>query len=134
LKIQLDYLAGQTNTAGDPTIAIVAQIQKIVRELDKIVNVSETSFNQLQTHQSKSEGPAGSAKPQHDLSANEYIVMRNIIEGKSIKQIAHEMCISPSTVSTYRSRLLGKLKIASDADLIRYGMQHHIDHPIPPRQ
>jgi DNA-binding NarL/FixJ family response regulator len=46
--------------------------------------------------------------------------------GKPIKQIARELFLSPSTVSTYRARILRKLQMANNAQLVQYAMKHHL--------
>lgn len=53
------------------------------------------------------------------LSPRESDVLNKIVEGKRIKQIAEEMCCSPKTVSTYRRRILDKMNMTSNAELIR---------------
>lgn len=54
------------------------------------------------------------------LSAQEYRVMIHLAEGHRIAAIAVAMHLSPKTVSTYRSRILEKLGLASNAELARY--------------
>jgi two-component system invasion response regulator UvrY len=59
--------------------------------------------------------------PAHgELSERELQVLRLLGEGQGIKQIAHRMSLSPSTVATYRSRILLKLKLKTTAELIHY--------------
>lgn len=58
------------------------------------------------------------------LSDREYQVLRLIAAGKSQSDIAIELSISPSTVNTYRTRVLEKLKIETNAELIRYAIKH----------
>jgi len=41
-----------------------------------------------------------------------------------VKDVASELHLSPKTVSTYRTRLLEKLGVRSNADLVRYASQH----------
>lgn len=65
-------------------------------------------------------------QPHELLSPNELKVVRLIIKGKPIKEIATEMSVSQSTASTYKARAMQKLDVKSDADLIRYGLQHEI--------
>lgn len=60
------------------------------------------------------------------LSDREYEVMVSIASGKKIKQIATEMVLSIKTVSTYHSRILQKLKLDNDAQLIRYAIEQGI--------
>jgi two-component system invasion response regulator UvrY len=66
-----------------------------------------------------------SGKPLHDkLSNRELEVLCAIARGKSLTEIANELFLSVKTVSTYRTRILEKLRLQSNADLIRYAIQH----------
>jgi two-component system, NarL family, invasion response regulator UvrY len=56
------------------------------------------------------------------LSGRETEVLELFTEGKTISQIADELSLSPKTISTYRGRLLSKLKLKTTADLIRFGI------------
>jgi DNA-binding NarL/FixJ family response regulator len=60
------------------------------------------------------------------LSDREYEVMVSLASGKRVKQIADEMSLSIKTVSTYHSRVLAKLKLDNDAQLIRYAIERGI--------
>jgi two-component system, NarL family, invasion response regulator UvrY len=63
------------------------------------------------------------SKPIHDLlSAREMEVLVLFSEGKTVAQVALELSLSPKTISTYRQRLLEKLKLHTTADLIRYSI------------
>jgi two-component system, NarL family, invasion response regulator UvrY len=62
--------------------------------------------------------------PHEKLSPREFQVMRMIASGKSIKQIAGELLINARTASTYRSRVLAKMRLKTNADLIRYAMRN----------
>jgi two-component system, NarL family, invasion response regulator UvrY len=64
-------------------------------------------------------------KPLHELlSARELEVMCLIATGISISDIAKQLCLSPTTVSTYRSRVLKKMKISNDVGLVRYALEN----------
>jgi two-component system invasion response regulator UvrY len=68
---------------------------------------------------------SGSEKPPHEsLSDREYRVMWMIASGKSIRQIAEELFLSPNTISTYRIRILRKLKLEHNADVVRYAIKY----------
>jgi two-component system, NarL family, invasion response regulator UvrY len=56
------------------------------------------------------------------LSDREFDVLRQIAIGKSISDIATMMSLSPTTISTYRSRILSKLGMKTNADLILYAL------------
>lgn len=56
------------------------------------------------------------------LSSRETEVLLLLASGKTISKIANELFLSPKTISTYRERLLEKLKLKTTADLIRYSI------------
>lgn len=60
------------------------------------------------------------------LSDREYEVMLSLASGKRIKQIADSMSLSIKTVSTYHTRVLTKLKLENDAQLIRFAIERGI--------
>jgi len=69
----------------------------------------------------------GGEKPPHELlSDREYRVMWLIASGRQINQIAEEMALSPSTISTYRARILRKLALSNNAALVRYAVEYRL--------
>jgi DNA-binding NarL/FixJ family response regulator len=58
------------------------------------------------------------------LSDREYEVFRMIITGKSLTEIAELLNLSVKTISTHKTRILEKMKLASTADLVRYAGDH----------
>ena len=70
---------------------------------------------------------ADSEKPLHDvLSDREYQVLRMIAEGKTVKHIAEELSLSIKTVSTYRTRIMEKMKMKTNAELMHYAIRHQL--------
>lgn len=65
------------------------------------------------------------AKLRDMLSLREQQVSRLITAGKTRAEIATQLSVSPKTVSTFRSRLLRKLRLKNDAQLVQYW--HHRD-------
>ena len=66
-------------------------------------------------------------KPPHEnLSDREFQILCMVAEGKTLKGIANKLCISEKTVSTYRSRILEKMKMSTNEDLTRYALEHHL--------
>jgi two-component system invasion response regulator UvrY len=63
-------------------------------------------------------------KPHELLSPNETKVMQMLCNGTAIKEIAGGLSLSPSTVSTYKSRILQKMNLKNQAELVRYCVQH----------
>lgn len=71
----------------------------------------------------------GADRPPHEgLSAREYQVLCLIGAGKSVKEIAAVMDLSVKTVSTYRTRILEKTTLKSNAEIIRYTVEHGLVH------
>lgn len=63
-------------------------------------------------------------KPLHaTLSDREYQTLCFIAAGKTLSEISSEMFLSPKTVSVYRARLLEKLKLTNNSELIRYAIK-----------
>jgi two-component system invasion response regulator UvrY len=58
------------------------------------------------------------------LSDREYEVMVMIASGKAVSQIADELSLSVKTISTYRSRILDKVHMKSNAELTRYAIKN----------
>lgn len=70
---------------------------------------------------------AETTKPLHDLlSDREFEVLKLMASGKTLAEIAIELSLSPTTISTYRSRILEKLQVKTNADLIRYALEHNL--------
>ena len=66
-------------------------------------------------------------KPVHEqLSHREFDVFKLIAGGKSVSDISDQLTLSISTVSTYRARILTKMRMKSNAELTRYALEHKL--------
>src|SRR5262249_43225302 len=66
-----------------------------------------------------------SQKPAQDLlSDREFQVLRLIASGQIVSEIAKELSLSVKTISTYRSRILEKMRPRNNAELMPYAMKH----------
>ena len=70
--------------------------------------------------------PGGSEKPHQNLSERELGILRLIGAGRSLKEIAAMLELSVKSVSTYRSRVLEKMSMSTNADLIRYVIENQL--------
>jgi len=71
--------------------------------------------------------PRSGQQPLHaQLSERELQVLCHIASGRTLSQIAELMGLSSKTVSTYRRRLLVKMRMKSNAELTRYAVDHHL--------
>jgi DNA-binding NarL/FixJ family response regulator len=64
--------------------------------------------------------------PHESLSDREFQVMQLLAAGKSVTQVANELGLSVKTVSTYRVRLMEKLRLRTNADIIRYALMNEL--------
>ena len=60
------------------------------------------------------------------LTDREFQVFRLLAAGKKLKEMADELCLSINTISTYRSRILQKMDMSSNADVIRYAIKNKL--------
>ena len=66
-------------------------------------------------------------KPLHEtLSDREYQVMLMIAAGKTVTEIADELCLSVKTISTYRRHILGKMYLKNNSEIDRYALQNNL--------
>jgi len=69
----------------------------------------------------------GSTRPPHEeLSNREFDVFKLLTSGRSVSEIAAQLSLSSTTVSTYRSRIMAKMNMRSIAELTRYAMEHKL--------
>jgi DNA-binding NarL/FixJ family response regulator len=65
--------------------------------------------------------------PPHTLlSDREYQVFELIVNGKSVSDIARQLALSVKTISTHKTRILHKMGVTSEAELVRYALEHKL--------
>jgi len=64
--------------------------------------------------------------PHESLSDREFEVLRRIASGRTVSQIADDLKLSVKTVSTYRTRLLDKMRMKTNAELTHYAIRTHL--------
>lgn len=64
--------------------------------------------------------------PHEKLSDREFDVFKLLATGKPVSDIADQLCLSVTTVSTYRARVLEKMNLKSNADLTRYALNNNL--------
>ena len=73
------------------------------------------------------EAVSGAEKPPHErLSNREFEVLRLLAGGLSLKEIAARLEVNPKTVSSFRARVLEKLHLRTNADLVRYALERRL--------
>ncbi|WP_374618248.1 response regulator [Pandoraea sp.] len=64
--------------------------------------------------------------PHRRLSNRELEVYRRLVRGEPLTNIALALCVSPKTVSTYKMRLMEKMQMPNEVQLVRYALRHHL--------
>lgn len=82
----------------------------------------QLAFDVSSTHQS----------PLHEtLSDREFEVLCMLVSGKTLTQIAADLCVSIKTISTHRARILDKMHMKSNVELVRYAIRHRLVPALP---
>lgn len=68
-----------------------------------------------------------SGQPPHELlSDREFDVSKQIASGKQVSEIAEALCLSINTISTYRTRILDKMNLRTNAELTKYMIENNL--------
>ncbi len=118
LKIDTEKVISVHSSEGE---VIAEKNQNIKSELKESIlhqekNPKEIYFNDSGTSERK--------LPHENLSFREIQVMKLIALGKARKEIANELYLSVSTINTYRARILEKMNMKNNAEIMRYAFQH----------
>jgi DNA-binding NarL/FixJ family response regulator len=63
-------------------------------------------------------------RPQDSLTDREYQILAMLVRGASLNEVAVKLSISNKTVSSHKARLMQKLALRTNAELVRYGLLH----------
>ena len=103
-------------------------------DLDEVVNAIRTvargrRYISPAVAELIADGAAGLEKPLHEtLSDRELQVFLRLAKGETVSAIAESMFLSIKTVSTYRTRVLEKLQLATNSDLTYYALKNGLIH------
>jgi len=64
--------------------------------------------------------------PGHELTPRQREVLQLLAEGRSMKEVASLLSLTPRTVAFHKYRIMEQLKIKSSAELVQYAVKHHI--------
>ena len=67
-----------------------------------------------------------SRKPAHELTPRQREVLQLLAEGRSMKEVASVLNLTPRTVAFHKYRMMDELKVKSTAELVQYAVKHHI--------
>jgi two-component system, NarL family, invasion response regulator UvrY len=76
-------------------------------------------------------GQANEKLPHQTLSDREYQILLLLASAQTVSEIAESLALSVKTVSTYRTRILEKMQLRNNAELMRYAVDHHLTQQVP---
>jgi DNA-binding NarL/FixJ family response regulator len=98
------------------------QMKELQIEKQKITSELERKNEELKILRAENER----AKIHEILSNREFEILILIAKGKSVKEIANQLSISPATVATHRARVLAKLVLKSNVELTKYAIRNNL--------
>lgn len=114
----------RTGAAGYLTKTAVPD--ELVKALSRVIAGGRYVSSDLGEQLAFQTDPAFNKSLHEDLSNRELEVLSLMSNGNSTTDIAAQLAVSVKTVSTYRSRILRKLNVNSNAAMIRYAIKHHL--------
>ena len=103
-----------------------AMPEEVVRAIKKVVSGGKYVTSRVAEKLVFDLGKDTEKPPHTTLSDREYEVMCMIASGKTVGNIGKELSLSVKTISTYRTRILEKMKLQTNAELTRYAISNHL--------
>lgn len=100
--------------------------EDLVKAVRKVVSGGKYVSSSLAEKLAYGLGNDSDEPPDKALSNREFQVMCMIAEGKTIKGISNELYLSEKTISTYRARILNKMDMKTNAELINYSIKNNL--------
>ncbi|GAB4094031.1 response regulator transcription factor [Flaviaesturariibacter terrae] len=100
--------------------------QELVRAVAKVLSGAKYITPMAAEKLLESLRDDGHTMPHEKLSDREFEVFRMICLGLGIATISEQLHLSSTTISTYRARILSKMDLSSNAELIRYALDHSL--------
>ncbi len=104
----------------------VSSLELVVEAIHQVAQGNKFISPHLAETIAINEMVCGGKQPHETLSSREFEVFRLIALGKSVQEISDTLSLSAATISTYRTRILKKMELNSNAQLIRYAYQYGI--------
>lgn len=99
-------------------------LEEIVEAIRKVARGGKFISPNLAEKLASDLGKNTEQQPHETLSTREFQIFFMIASGKSVKEISEELSLSAPTISTYRARMLEKMDLKSNAQIINYAFRH----------
>jgi two-component system invasion response regulator UvrY len=98
--------------------------EELVRAVSKILTGGRYVSRELAEKLAVDTQKDSTCAPHETLSDREYEVMSQIAAGKTVTEIAGRLSLSVKTISTYRARILEKLDVRNNAEIVQYALRN----------
>jgi len=100
---------------------------QLVAAIRKVASGGAYISAEVAEHLAHDAMPGAADRPLHaSLSDREYQVFVRLVSGESVSEIALALHLSAKTISTHKARLMEKLQVDNNADLVRYAVRHRL--------
>jgi len=120
------YAVRVFQSGGNGYLSKNAESNEVVRAVKKILNGEEYVSDSVAQYLAREAKSHSITMPHETLSNRECQVFRLLVAGNGLTEIAETLELNVTTVSTYRARLLEKLKLKTNADLVRYALKQDL--------
>jgi two-component system invasion response regulator UvrY len=103
-----------------------ARVDEIVRAINDVMANRRYITPEIAQQIALSQFNGEHSSPFDSLSERELQVLLMLMDGQTVSAISDKLCLSPKTISTYRSRLYSKLGVQNDIELARLALLHGI--------
>jgi DNA-binding NarL/FixJ family response regulator len=100
--------------------------EKLLLAIEKVAQGSAYINEEVAKHLAIEINDTQELEPHTLLSDREFQIFSMMVSGSLISEIADELSLSIKTVSTHKSRILQKMKMTSNSELIRYAIRHQL--------
>ncbi len=105
---------------------LLAAIRRVAQGGTWLTPAFSARTREARAGSAQGDGMGDGTPPHFRLTAREMQIMTAIVSGKSLTEIAADLFLSVKTVSTYRTRILEKMQLGSNSELVRYAMQNSL--------
>jgi two-component system invasion response regulator UvrY len=101
-------------------------MQELVTAVERVLSGKKYITESVAEKLAFSVGDDTNANPHEGLSDREFEIAKLLASGMSLTEIADKLSLSITTISTYRSRVMKKMNLSSNAELTQYAISHHL--------
>lgn len=100
--------------------------EEMVRAIRRVVAGGKHIGPSLAEHLAEAVTTDQTRLPHQLLSDREFHVLRELVAGKRVSEIARDLALSVKTISTYRARVLRKMQLKNSVELTQYAIRHRL--------